>query len=130
MARRYPPTSGGSPSDCFVPHFLQSFDLCDEDPAHLVVLCAAIFEVTGCVALCRLPPVKLRNFLLAARKGYRTAEVTPYHGWFHGVHVLLNAYRLLRSAAPTIVLTPLEMTALVRPYLFIFLFIHFYFFLL
>jgi hypothetical protein len=109
-----------------------AFDPCDEDPHALVLIACAIFESTGCVALCRVSPNKyvgfkvcrvvfvqpsvptclpfncfhrfavdsvvhrLRNFLLAVKQCYRG---NPYHGWQHGVHVLLNCYKLLRYVA-------------------------------
>ena len=87
----------------------ESLDPCTEDPAALIIAAAAIFEQTGCVTLCELSPVLLRNFLCAARHSYRPHG---YHGWYHGVHVMLNCYRLLRGAHASLRLTPAELTAL------------------
>lgn len=91
-------------------HFvLQSFDPFDEDLSSMLVMASAIFEVTGCISNCRLSRGKLRSFLHAARQCYRPL---PYHNFYHGFHVLLNCYRLLRSAIPLIRFSPLELTAL------------------
>jgi hypothetical protein len=41
-----------------------AFDPCDEDPHALVLIACAIFESTGCVALCRVSPNKYEWWLL------------------------------------------------------------------